>query len=86
MQDAVLVALLVVILGYGAYFRQRSLARGRLFPGPPSLPLLCNVLQLPPKRLWVKLAEMSKTYGACTSQPGLADRRSKGKREDKHGS
>lgn len=55
---AFLVCLLLSFVG-----RIRDVSRQRL-PGPTRLPFFGNALQLPRKRVWMKLSELAKTYGA----------------------
>ena len=55
------VALLTCLL-LSLVHRIRDASRRRL-PGPTRLPFFGNALQLPRKRVWMKLAELAKTYG-----------------------
>ncbi len=52
-----LLATVATYLLYGA-FRGRSRA-----PGPPRLPFLGNILQMPSELQFIKFAEWAKTYG-----------------------
>lgn len=36
-------------------------------PGPPRLPFVGNVLQMPTSHLWEKAEEWGKEYGACST-------------------
>ncbi|KAI1792771.1 cytochrome P450 [Ganoderma leucocontextum] len=65
--DTLLPSILVALCAFAVCTRQGLRAKRRLFPGPPSSPIFGNILQLPPKRLWIKLAELGKTYGPVYS-------------------
>lgn len=41
--------------------------RGKRLPGPPTVPIFGNVLQLPPRKVWEKLHEWGQTYGWFSS-------------------
>lgn len=48
--------------------------RKKHFPGPPPVPFLGNLFQLPKQTAWVKFAEWSKEYGQYTSSHASAYR------------
>lgn len=56
------VALLVGIVGWVVV---SSLRRRHTAPGPPRLPLLGNVLQVPQELQFIKFTEWSEQYGTC---------------------
>jgi hypothetical protein len=56
----VLSALLLVVIGYSFL---RRYPKPNYPPGPPSLPLLGNILRLPIKSAWLKLHTWKKQYG-----------------------
>lgn len=55
---AIWVGALIIRLLWRQQVRRKSLP-----PGPPGLPLLGNVLQLPSKEPWVRFTEWSKEFG-----------------------
>ena len=60
---SIFISLLAPLSIYVFYCYQCSKGKGKRLPGPLPLPLLGNVLQLPRKKIWVKLAELGKVYG-----------------------
>jgi hypothetical protein len=48
------------------FFTKRSVAS--LPPGPPKLPLLQNLLNLPRGKVWVTYSDWGKQWGMCLSQ------------------
>lgn len=40
-----------------------TITKKKRFPGPPAIPFLGNVLQLPKQTAWVQFAEWSRKYG-----------------------
>jgi hypothetical protein len=59
-------AALVVVLVFLATFLlwiHKSKHTALLPPGPPPVPIIGNIRDLTPKRLWVVAAEWSKQYG-----------------------
>lgn len=47
-------------------FIKRSVAN--LPPGPPKLPLLQNLLDLPREKVWLTYSDWGKQWGMCVSQ------------------
>ena len=60
---SIIISLLAPLSIYVFYRYQCSKGKGKRLPGPLPLPLLGNALQLPRKKIWVKLAELGKVYG-----------------------
>ena len=65
MNWASVLALLSVVLSFTLIFFYPKLCRHtrRLPPGPPALPILGNLFNIPKTRPWVGYLELSKKYG-----------------------
>jgi len=65
---AVAAALVVITLSF-LFSRRRSESKSPLPPGPPPIPLIGNLLDLPPVdgAPWLKWSEWAETYGADMS-------------------
>lgn len=59
---SVLAAIVAVAVLY-ALTGKRS--KARLPPGPPGLPVVGNIFDIPKSRPWVKFAEWTEKYGEC---------------------
>ena len=64
---SVLAALVIIVIGYIA-LQLKSKKKGNPFPGPPSAPVLGNLLQLPTTKVWERLYDWGLTYGAYASR------------------
>ena len=67
----VFVCLAVSIL-LGVFFRRRLTYQRRYPPGPPSRPIIGNLLDVPKDAPWIAYAEMSRIYGMHNDLGALA--------------
>lgn len=58
---SVLAAIVAVAVLYALTGKRRS--KAKLPPGPPGLPVVGNILDIPKSRPWVKFAEWTDKYG-----------------------
>ena len=61
-------ALTLFVLAALLYKRLTSNQAAPYPPGPKGLPLIGNVLDIPPEYQWIKFGEWKKKYGECNSQ------------------
>ena len=59
-------ALVVCYYFYGAFVRSRSNSSMRRLPGPPGLPLVGNIFNMPKEFEWIRYEELGKKYGMST--------------------
>lgn len=64
-------ALVVCYFLYGAFVRLRSNSSMRRLPGPPGLPIIQNLLDIPRHSSWIAFKEIGKQIGTCPSVPRL---------------
>ncbi|KAI0788021.1 cytochrome P450 [Fomes fomentarius] len=62
----VLIAAIIALVVFIAPFAKGT-KRGKRLPGPPTVPIFGNVLQLPPRKVWEKFHEWGQTYGGIYS-------------------
>ena len=61
--DCIVLALFLYLL---IVFRDERRRRGFLYPpGPPSWPIMGNLLDVPKDAPWIAYSNMSKKYGTC---------------------
>lgn len=68
------ISLLLLIIGFGFLYVRPFSSKSpylRVLPGPPGLPLVGNLFQIPKKRPWLQMTEWAKLYGQQHHQAHL---------------
>lgn len=60
---------LLALMFAGAYVIRMTFRRRHVAPGPPRLPIMGNVLQLPQKLQFIRLTEWAQKYGWYRRMP-----------------
>lgn len=59
--------LVLALLSSTAYVIRVTMRKRHVAPGPPRLPILGNIFQLPPTLQFVRFTEWAQEYGPCSS-------------------
>ena len=59
--------LALALLSSTAYVIRTTLRKRHVAPGPPRLPILGNIFQLPPTLQFIRFTEWAQEYGICSS-------------------